>query len=518
MTARDPIRLVIVGGGTAGWLSALMIRKYAEADRQPISVTVIDSSKIPTIGVGEGTTAVFRHMLRQLGLDEAEFVRETGATIKLGIRHRDWKRVGHSYDGPIDDPNQVALAAHLSPSDQASAIDIYAVSRGMPVGDTHLFGQLMARDKSPFAKKSDGSFVQAGPFDHAYHFDQAKVGQFLRDKALGIERLDAQVENVERDPENGTITALILDEDRRIEGDFFVDCTGFRRKLIGEAMGAKWVSFADTLPVNRAMPFWLEHDPKTDIAPYTLAWAQKAGWMWAIPTQARVGCGYVYSDVFTTPEGAQAEIEAQLGRSIEPRNDLTFDPGRLDRSWIGNCLGLGLSSSFMEPLEATSIHGTVVQLMLFTQFHLATCVTAKEKVRETFNAAVARQIDDFNAFINLHYAGEREEPFWVAARENSQSDRTKDIIAKFARKMPTRIDFKPFPGALPHIEEQLHYPVLDGLGLLDPKLAKAHLAERPQVRAHARKTVSALLKEYRQAARACVGHQAYLAAIRQVAR
>lgn len=509
-----PLRLVVVGGGTAGWLSALMIRKYAEANQQPIAVTVVDSSKIPTIGVGEGTTAVFRHMLRQLGLDEAEFVRETGATIKLGIRHRDWKHIGHSYDGPIDDPNQIAQAAHLSPADQASAMDIYAVSRGIPVGDIHLFGQLMARNKSPFAAKADGSLVQAGPFDHAYHFDQAKFGQFLRDKALGIERLDAQVENVERDPENGAITALVFDEDRRIEADFFVDCTGFRRKLIGEAMGAKWVSFAGTLPVNRAMPFWLEHDPETDIAPYTLAWAQEAGWMWAIPTQDRVGCGYVYSDAFTTPDEAQAEIEAQLGRSIEPRNDLRFDPGRLDRTWIGNCLGLGLSSSFMEPLEATSIHGTVVQLMLFTQYFLANCATAKERDRDAFNAAVARQIDDFNAFINLHYAGERMEPFWIAARDNCQSTRTRETIEKFSAKMPVRSDFEPFPGDLPHVEEQLYYPILDGLGLLDRKTARSYLTDRPRVRAHARKTVQTTLKEYRGAAQRCLGHREYLASLR----
>ena len=182
--------------------------------------------------------------------------------------------------------------------------------------------------------------------------------------------LDAQVVGARRDAETGNITGLVLDEGAEIEGDFFIDCTGFRKRLIAGEMGAKWISYAKELPVNRAMPFWVDLKEGEEIAPYTLAWAQKAGWLWSIPTQQRYGMGYVYSDNFLDPEGAQREIEAALGHPIQPRNDIRFEIGRLDHSWIGNCLALGLSSSFLEPLEATSIHGTIVQMMIFSQFHL----------------------------------------------------------------------------------------------------------------------------------------------------
>lgn len=506
---------VIVGGGTAGWLSALILKLYASNNELPIDITVVESSQIPTIGVGEGTTAVFRQMLLQLGFDETDFVRETGATIKLGIRHKDWRLIGEHYDGPIDDPNLVSQTPSLSPESQASALDIYAVANGRTVADAHLFGQLMQRDKSPFALKLNGSLIPAGPYHHAYHFDQAKVGAWLRSKAVGIELVDAQIVDVRRDAQSGWIDALIADDETNIGGDFFIDCTGFRRKLIAETMGAKWVSYADALPVNRAMPFWLEHDKEVELAPYTLAWAQQAGWMWSIPTQDRVGCGYVYCDRYRTPDQAQAEIETALGRKIDPRNDLKFDIGRIDNAWIGNCLALGLSSSFLEPLEATSIHGTVVQLMLFTGMYLNDALSPNPVARDTYNSTVARQVDDFRDFINLHYVSERKEPFWQDVQKNFLSSATRHRISQWRQKMPTSSDFAPFPGNLPHIEEQLHYPVLDGLRLLNRTAAKRHLAEVPKARAHARKSVESLTKEYRAATNKCLGHWEYLEHLRQ---
>lgn len=505
---------VIVGGGTAGWLSALMLQRVASQTGLPLRITVVESSKIPTIGVGEGTTAVFRQLLGQLGLDEREFIKATGATIKLGIRHKNWRRKGHNYDGPIDDPHLVSANPAFSSQEQASALDIYCVANERSVTDTHLFGHLMRQNKSPFALAQDGKLIPAGPFDYAFHFDQAKVGAYLRGKAQdhsnGIAHLDAQVSGVLRDGSSGNITALSLDDGSTFEGDFFIDCTGFRRELIAKGMGAKWVSFAADLPVNRAMPFWLEHKPGSDIAPYTLASAQDAGWMWSIPTQDRIGCGYVYSDAFCTPDQAQQEIETALGLKIEPRNDLKFDSGRLDAVWIGNCLALGLSSSFLEPLEATSIHGTIVQMMLFTQYFLPSALNVSTKDRDSYNGVVARQLDDFRDFINLHYVSERTEPFWVHVQNQCLSKNTRDRLAYWSGHMPLRGNFELFPGNLPHIEEQLYYPVLDGLGLLDAGVAKAHLASTPKVRAHARKTTQALKTEYRSAAHQCIAHRDYL--------
>ena len=516
-------RFVIVGGGTAGWLAALMLRAYAEGTHWPLDITVVESSAIPTIGVGEGTTAVFRQLLERLGIDEAAFLRGTGATIKLGIRHKDWRRVGHAYDGPIDDPHSLVEHHGLGP-EQASALDIHAVAKGEGVADHHLFGQLMRARRVPFARGADGRLVPAGPFHHAYHFDQAKAGAYLRERALhvargsagttGIEHRDAAISGLRRDGEGGAILALRTEDGGEVAGDFFIDCTGFRRALIGE-MGARFVSYAEHLPVNRAMPFWLPHDegPEGSGVPvHTLAWAQRAGWMWAIPTAERIGCGYVYHDGHATPDDARVEIERALGRSIEPRADLRFETGRLDEPWRGNCLALGLASSFLEPLEATSIHGTVVQMMVFTTTFARLAADATpatlEKARAAYNAVVGRQVDDFRGFLNLHYVTGREEPFWREMREERQHPDTRERLARWSRAMPTRADFARFPGLgssdLPHVEEQLYYPVLDGLGLLDKAAAREHLAARPKVRAHARKERAALTSEYRRAAARCM--------------
>lgn len=504
-------KFVIVGGGTAGWIAALMLQRHAAAENLQVDVTVVESSKIPTIGVGEGTTAVFRQILYELKLDEVEFVRKTGATIKFGIRHKDWRRKGHQYDGPIDDPNLLAPNPAFSPMEQASALDVYAVSVGRGVAGTHLFDHLMAREKSPFGlDKKTNQLIPSGPFQHAFHFDQARVGAYLREKAQGINNVDAEVEDVRRDGISGDIQALKLKEGGEIEGDFFFDCTGFRKKLIAGCMGAKWVSYSATLPVNRAMPFWLDHDESKDIAPLTLAWAQSAGWMWSIPTRDRIGCGYVYSDEFITPEEAQAEIEEALGHKIEPRNDLKFDGGRIDRAWIGNCLALGLSSSFLEPLEATSIHGTIVQLMLFTKYHMKTAAIADDQARDNYNRAVEQQLDDFRTFINIHYTGERGEPFWCHVREHCVHESAREMLEHWSANMPRRTDFRAFPGDLPHINEQLYYPVLDGLGHLSQSVAKADMANRPKVRSHARKVTDTMISDFRKAAFKCIGHREYL--------
>ncbi|WP_417248800.1 tryptophan halogenase family protein [Celeribacter sp.] len=491
-----PAHICIVGGGTAGWLAALMLRDAAERAKAPIRFTVVESSKIGTIGVGEGTTAVFRMMLRHLGIDEMDFLRETGATIKFGIRHRDWRRLGHSYDGPIDDPTQVTGRT-------GNWLDAYQVGAGKPVADPHLFAHLMAKGKSPYGRRGD-KLLPLGPFHHAFHFDQALAGKFLKKQAQGIDIIDDQVIGIE----TGTagIERLRFESGAELSADFFIDCTGFKRALIGP-LGAKWQSYGDVLPVNRAMPFWLDIPDGEEIDPVTLAWAQKSGWMWRIPTQERYGCGYVYSDAHTTPEEAQREIEAALGHPITPRADIEIDAGRLDRQWIGNTVALGLSSSFLEPLEATSIHGTIVQLMMLA----ALMGTSEAETR--FNAACARQVDDFRDFIRLHYASERRDSaFWCDVAE-SHPQSVRDLAARAAQKIPGPEDFTPLPMSLPHVGHQLVNPVLDGLGLLSKAAGKATLpaTERPK----ARKTAQELISEYKRAASKAIGHRAFLTHLRQ---
>lgn len=504
----DPAHFVIVGGGTAGWLAAYVIHDKARRLKLDAKVTVVESSKIPTVGVGEGSTAALRVMLQYFNLNEIEFMRETGATFKLGIRHRDWRRKGFTYDGPIDDPHQVIRAPEGAPSDY---LNVFCVAAGRKLQDMHMFGPLLEQKKAPYALKDDGSLIPLGPFHHAFHFDQALVGKFLKSKSKGVEIVDATIDGIERDGATGDITALKLDNGQTLAGDFFVDATGFRKRLIVKELNAPWVSYAKELPVNRALPFWIDIKPGEEIANYTHAWAQGSGWMWQIPTQTRYGCGYVFSDEFTTPDEAKLEIERTLGHPIEVRDDIRFQIGRLETPWLGNCLAVGLASSFLEPLEATSIHGSVVQLMLFAERYLKhpSAMTAND--RADYNGRIGRQVDDFRTFINTHYVTERNDtPFWRNVRAERLHPETRQRLEHWKREMPRREHFPSFLDGLPHVESQLHYPVLDGLGLLDPAVARAEMQDDPKLRAFARETVDSLVREYRAAAGKALGHAEFL--------
>ncbi len=507
MNYQRPFRYVIVGGGTAGWLAALMLQeKIAELDLNA-TITVVESSKVPTIGVGEGSTAVFRQMLKHFGFDEFEFLRETQATIKFGIRHKDWRRKGHHYDGPIDDPHLVTEPAGAAPQ---SYIDIFSCASGRKLSDTHLFAYLLDQQKAPFARKPDGGYLAMGPYHHAYHFDQALVGKYLKRKSTSVEILDAHVTSAKRDPLSGNITTLMTDIGD-VPGDFFIDCSGFRRLLIGDVMQGQWLSYRDQLPINRAMPFWLDLKEGEELTPFTTAWAQGSGWMWMIPTQERMGCGYVYCDKFISPDQAKAEIEKTLGHKIEPRNDIKIDSGRQHDAWIGNCLALGLSSSFLEPLEATSIHGTIVQLMVFTQFHMKNLERTADVDRKSYNDFVARQVDDFRDFINLHYVTERRDtPFWTAVANDYIVPATKARLKLWQEKMPSHSDFAPLPGRFAHTEQQLYYPVLDGLGLLNRKTAQSFMDIHPDQKTKARQAADGLTAEYSVAAPLAMSHRQFL--------
>ncbi|UCH24432.1 MAG: tryptophan 7-halogenase, partial [Trueperaceae bacterium] len=413
----------------------------------------------------------------------------------LGIRHKDWRRPRHHYDGPLDLPELLA----------GPGLDLYAVSAGKPVSEAHLFQHLIDRRRAPFARQG-ARLIAAGPFHHAYHFDQSRVGAWLRDKAAGIRVIDDQVKGVQSGPSG--IETIALEGGTSLKADLYLDCTGFRRALIS-ALGAEWLSYSEVLPVNRAMPFWIDFDDGEEIDPFTLAWAQRSGWMWKIPTQERYGCGYVYSDSHVGPDQAQDEIETALGRPIEPRNDIRIDSGRLKDVWIGNCVALGLSSAFLEPLEATSIHGTVVQLLMLSG-HLG---SGLDTGRSSYNADVGRQVDDFRDFIRLHYVSERQDsPFWqdVALTHPAAVTRWLDFCET---RVPQQADFPAFPFGLPHVGAELYLPILDGLGLLKRTAAKSMLAENPRLRKTARKAQAVLVREYRLASSKCLSHGAFLSSL-----
>ena len=484
-----------------------MLQDFCRQNSIAVSITVIDSSKIPTIGVGEGTTAIFKTFLDSFGLNEQEFIHETHGTIKYGIRHRDWRRLGHEYDGPIDDPHFIIPKED---PDDFEYLNAYCVATGRSVAEVHLFEFLIKKNLAPVKFNRSGKLEPNHPFQHAYHIDNLKVGRYLRKKSKGIQVIDGVMEDVVRDPDSGDIRTLLLDENREVYGDFFIDCTGFRRELIGKIFDSNWISYADELLVNRAMPFFIEHDPVSEISPFTLAWAQGSGWLWQIPTMDRLGCGYVYSDEFISPDQAQNEIETKLGHPIEPRQDLHFKVGRVGEAWKGNCFAVGLSAGFLEPLEATSIHSTLVQLILFAKEYLKDALTKNSSGRKRFNERIGRQFDDFKTFINIHYRTERTDtPFWQYVKDHCLGAASKYLLEKWQEEIPLMKHFDSYLSGLPHVETQLYYPVLDGLGLLDKNLARKEMSKR-KLKRKAQQKFKTLKKEYKKMAEGSPGHREYL--------
>ena len=463
--------VTVLGAGTAGWISAYILSDFFNTNKLDIKVTIIDPSSIPIIGVGEGTTGIFYDFLKRYKLDEIDFLKETQATLKFGIVHKDWKELGHTYYGPIDDPH---LIAQKTKPEDFEYLNVYAVAAGRSVADVHLHTKLMQENKVPFNFENNKPDLKS-PFFYAYHFDNHLVGNYLKKRSNNIEILDEIYTHATLN-EDGEIEKLHFKSGKAIETDLVFDCTGFKKLLINKIYEIGWKSYQQNLPVNRAMPFFLDLD-KSNINNYTLAWAQKNGWMWQIPTQERIGAGYVYCDEFSSPEQAKIEIEKVLGQEIEPRNDIKFTSGRIEKSWVKNCIAIGLASGFLEPLEATSIHSTLIQMILFATDYLKEEMDFKNvSVSDEFNSRVGRQFDDFMIFLNAHYISKRDDSeFWKHVSNECIHDNTINMINIWKKQLPRMSDFKLYLSGLPHVQSQLYYPVLDGLGLLDKDVAREEM-------------------------------------------
>ncbi len=394
------MKVVVVGGGTAGWLAALMISKI----RPEHDVTVIESSKIGIIGAGEGSTGSLTNIVQNemwnLGCVEKDFIRECDATIKLGIKHIGWNKDTKShYYGPIDgsptsgDVVDVVFQNALGYREQ----DMLHVSTEL--------GYKIHHNRNSFVEDKG---------NHAYDFDAHKVGQYFKKVCNTVKHIDSEVDDVVKDPENGWGTELKLSNGSTIKGDMFIDASGFNQVLM-KAVGSKWKSYKENLPVNSALPFLLPYEEDEKIEPVTNAWAQKNGWCWQIPTLNRRGCGYVFCDDFVTPEKAQEELEQNIGKKIEPIRLLKFDSGRQERLWIKNVLSVGLCAAFAEPLEATSIHTTIFQLKHFVFGCLGkdrdeTCNVGQV---DDYNNKNAHLYDTLKDFLVAHYTcGRNDTEFW----------------------------------------------------------------------------------------------------------
>jgi tryptophan halogenase len=437
------MKIVIVGGGTAGWMAACYAARFNHSGDNINDITVIESSKIPIIGAGEGSTGTFtqivNHHFRKWGINEPEFLNKTKSTLKLGIRFKDWNGVGTEFLSPVQpsETNLHSIDTHLLAS---HILGDYA--------NASPSGYLMNKDLSSYVSK-DGKTI----FGHSYHFDAHAVGKYWKEYALknDVKVVDTEVISLNKNPQSGELDS-IKTTNGIIEGDLWIDCSGFARVLINP-MGGGWKSYSEYLPTNNAMPFIEQFEPNETPKLETLSQALPNGWMWKIPTQDRYGCGYVYSDMFTTQEKALAELRKSLGRDVEPIRNIKFEAGRLENIWVKNVVAVGLAAGFVEPLEATSIHATIVQLDYLSTIAL-NFATTKENINfETnvnqHNTFLGKLFDDIKDLIQLHYMSDREDTdFWKYCKYDlKRTDKVKHILEVAKHRSPSMLDFDFYHGA-----------------------------------------------------------------------
>ena len=411
MTGGPIERIVIVGGGTAGWMAAAAISRIIGA-KQGLSITLVESESIGTVGVGEATIPQIVGFNRLLGIDEAEFVRETRATYKLGIEFIDWLRLGHSYVHPFGSYGVDMLGIEFHHFwlrgrglGEDSPIDAYSIA-AMAGKAGRMTWPRPDIPKSPLSKLS-----------YAFQFDAARYARFLRGRAeqQGVVRVEGRIVEVEQDGENGFVTAVKTEAGVRIAGDLFVDCSGFRSLLLGDKLEIPFIDWRAWLPCDRAIAIPCELGG--DHQPLTRATARPAGWQWRIPLQHRIGNGHVYSSSHMDEDTALDMLLANLdGAPLTEPSRLRFLPGHRARLWEKNVIALGLAGGFLEPLESTAIH--LVQSGIARLMALFPTRDFPPAERDRFNKESVRDYVDIRDFLVLHYrASERDDSdFWRYCR------------------------------------------------------------------------------------------------------
>ena len=466
------MKIVVCGGGTAGWLAAYIL---SMAQPNMHEITVIESSKIGIVGAGEASSGllydlfsgrIFIHNNPAFSEDASsfdmdDFMEKVGGVPKYGLKHINWAKEKGSYFAPVFGSETYTRSPDV--------LFNYAVSELGPEKAymSSSIGHAYEMNKMP----------PAGGF--AFQFDAFRVGAYIREhlkKTTDLTHIDAIIKKVNVSSA-GNIESLLLDDGQTVDGDFFIDCTGFARVLAKE-LDMGWESYSKYLPVDRAMPFLTTYDEslKEKVEPITTAEALSSGWMWRTPLKHRRGNGYVYSSSFISESEAQAEVEARLDMSIEPLKHLKFDSGSLESVWKNNCLAVGLSASFIEPLEGTSIHSTVMQMLYFTQEYLTPEVegTATETNAKTYNKKISSMFEYYRDFVVLHYRGNREDTdFWrFITNEVPVPERVQDYLERSKHKIPTALYFEDYWGV-----DALWKWTLAGLGYVSSEQAKKELLD-----------------------------------------
>ncbi len=398
-------KIVIVGGGTAGWMTAAPLALKLGTTCE---IVLVESPEIGTVGVGESTLPTILYYNHVLGIDAGEFVRRTKATFKLGIDFRDWGHLGNrffhgfgDFGPPIE--NRPAFMSWLR---------LAREYKDLPSYEEWSISTTMAHANRFVPPHGD----QPGPtnaYSYAFQFDAGLYALYLREYAMarGVQRIEGTVGEVEQHPETGFITALKLRDGRRVEGDLFVDCTGFRGLLIEGVYKSGYEDWSAMLPCNSAQA--VPSAMADQLTPYTRSTAKSAGWQWRIPLQHRTGNGHVYCDGFMSDEEAGRVLLDGLDTApLDTPRQLRFTTGRRRKPWIKNCVAIGLSSGFLEPLESTSIN--IIELSVGWLVQFFPDRDCRPEVADEFNRLVTQRYEYVRDFIILHYklTNRTDSEFW----------------------------------------------------------------------------------------------------------
>lgn len=399
-------KYVILGGGTAGWMAAAAFARFIKPDSTQI--ILVESDSIGTVGVGEATIPHIRVFNDMLGIEESTFMQAVNATYKLGIRFSGWGQVGSDYYHPFGDhgfPIQGIGFHHYWLGAKKSGADIQSF-------DSFSMANVLAREKKFTYPSSDRDDVLS-TFSYAYHIDATAYAKLLREYAetRGVTRIEGEVTSVAKHADTGFIESLTLASGQCIDGDLFIDCSGFRSKLLGQELGIGFQSWKTWLPCDSALA--VPTSGNSGMQPYTHSSAKKAGWCWKIPLVHRTGNGHVFSSEFTSKDDALGELKNNLeGDLLKDPALIRFEAGIREKTWEKNCIAIGLACGFLEPLESTSIYLIEVAILKLLEL-LPTDNKNCALEEKEFNRQMENEYLKVRDFIILHYAlNQRTEEFW----------------------------------------------------------------------------------------------------------